>query len=116
MSQRIHSSVLIDPSAVLGAQRRSELAALNLLEDARAARAQSEAAATAMAQRNEQLSRFNKVAVERELTMIALKQQVNALARELGRAEPYKLAFLDAPPAPGKQAQDSSPPAAGALR
>jgi len=48
--------------------------------------------------------------------MIDLKRQVNALARELGRAEPFKLAFADAPPAPGKQAKDSSPPAAGAPR
>ncbi len=71
-------------------------------------------AEAALAQRNEQLSRFNKVTVGRELAMIGLKRQVNALARELGRAEPYKLAFLDAPPAAGNGARDSTPPAAGA--
>ena len=105
---------LAEQAAALDAQRQARLAALNLLDDARAARAQAEAGAAALAQRNEQLSRFNKVTVGRELAMIGLKRQVNALARELGRAEPYKLAFLDAPPAAGNGARDSTPPAAGA--
>ena len=74
-----------EQAAALEAQRRSELAALNLLEDAHTARLQAEAGAAALAERNEQLSRVNKVAVGRELTKIAFKQQVNALARELGR-------------------------------
>ena len=47
-----------------------------------------------------------------ELAMIDLKRQVNALARELGRAEPYKLAFADVPPAAGNAAKDTRPPAA----
>lgn len=49
--------------------------------------------------------------------MIALKRQMNALARELGRAEPFNLAFAEttpAPPVPTSAANDSSPPAAGA--
>jgi len=40
-------------------------------------------------QRNAELERFNRVAVGRELDMIALKRQVNSLSRELGRAPPY---------------------------
>ena len=84
-----------EQAAALDAQRRSELAALSRLEDARTARVQAEATVAALAERNEQLSRFNKVAVGRELTMIALKQQVNALAHELGREAPFALAFLE---------------------
>ena len=49
-----------------------------------------------LAQRNEELERFNRAMVGRELDMIALKQQVNALSRQLGQAPPYPLSFLDA--------------------
>ena len=52
-----------------------------------------------MAERNSELERFNRATVGRELDMIALKQEVNALARELGREPPYPLAFLDQKPA-----------------
>ncbi|MBK7767994.1 MAG: PAS domain-containing protein [Sulfuritalea sp.] len=45
----------------------------------------------------EQLERFNRVAVDRELDMIRLKQQVNALSRQLGQAPPHALAFVEAP-------------------
>jgi len=44
--------------------------------------------------RNEELARFNRVAVDRESRMIELKQQVNELSRQLHRAPPYRLAFL----------------------
>jgi PAS domain S-box-containing protein len=112
--QEITTQKMAEQAAALEAQRASRLAALNLLEDARAARAQAETAASALTERNDQLSRINRVAVDRELNMIALKRQVNALARELGRAEPFNLAFADAPPASGEEAKNSSPPAAGA--
>ncbi len=45
--------------------------------------------------RNVELERFNRASVGRELDMIELKQRVNALSKELGRAPPYELAFLD---------------------
>jgi PAS domain S-box-containing protein len=45
--------------------------------------------------RNAELERFNLAAVGRELDMIELKQQVNALSQELGRPPPFSLAFLD---------------------
>ncbi|HKP97667.1 MAG TPA: PAS domain S-box protein [Fibrobacteria bacterium] len=38
---------------------------------------------------NRELERFNRLMVNRELKMIELKKQVNALSAELGRAEPY---------------------------
>ena len=46
-------------------------------------------------QRNAELDRFNRAAVDRELEMIELKRRVNALSAELGREPPYPLAFLD---------------------
>lgn len=50
----------------------------------------------------DELERFNRLAVGRELDMIALKQQINALCRELGRELPYaiELAERSAPQAP----------------
>ncbi|MBI5889906.1 MAG: PAS domain S-box protein [Nitrosomonadales bacterium] len=45
--------------------------------------------------RNEELERFNRASVGRELDMISLKQQINELSRQLGKEPPYPLAFLD---------------------
>jgi hypothetical protein len=47
-----------------------------------------------MAERFEELRRFNRATVGRELAMIELKKQVNAQSEELGRDAPYPLAFL----------------------
>ncbi len=38
---------------------------------------------------NQELERFNNMAVGRELRMIELKNEINALCRELGQKEPY---------------------------
>lgn len=46
--------------------------------------------------RNDELERFNQAMVGRELDMIELKRQINALSRELGRMPPYDLATVDA--------------------
>ncbi|MFA7241966.1 MAG: PAS domain-containing protein [Sulfuricellaceae bacterium] len=53
-----------------------------------------------LTQRNAELERFNRAVVGRELEMIALKQQVNALSIQLGREAPFALSFLDAPTHP----------------
>ncbi|CAD6880442.1 diguanylate cyclase/phosphodiesterase (GGDEF & EAL domains) with PAS/PAC sensor(s) [Methylomonas albis] len=45
--------------------------------------------------RNDELERFNRAMVGRELDMVKLKQQVNALSKELGRQPPYALTFLN---------------------
>lgn len=47
-----------------------------------------------MQRRNEELERFNRVTIGRELDMIELKKQVNALSHALGREPPHPLAFL----------------------
>jgi hypothetical protein len=44
---------------------------------------------------NEELRRFDDAAVERELRMIELKREINALSAELGRPPPYALDFID---------------------
>lgn len=59
---------------------------------------------------NEELQRFNQAMVGREIGMIELKQQVNALCGELGRAPVYPLHFL------ADEAAPSTPPTAAAGR
>lgn len=49
----------------------------------------------ALRNRNEELERFNRAAIGREMDMVELKRQVNALAKELGREPPFNLDFLD---------------------
>lgn len=52
----------------------------------------------AMRRSNDELSRFNLAMVGRELDMIRLKHEVNALAKELGRAAPYSIVSIDEQP------------------
>lgn len=47
-------------------------------------------------QRNEELEHFNRAATEREVRMVALKREVNELARAAGRLAPYDTSFADA--------------------
>ena len=44
---------------------------------------------------NEELQRFDRAAIGRELDMIRLKREINALSQELGRAPAYDLGFAD---------------------
>jgi PAS domain S-box-containing protein len=47
--------------------------------------------------RNAELEHFNRVAIDRELRMIALKREVNDMARAAGRPAPYDTSFADTP-------------------
>lgn len=71
---------------------RGQPALLGLLLDV-TEREQVEQALTHQAmelrQQNEELERFNKVMVDRELAMLTLKHQINTLSRQLGLAPPY---------------------------
>jgi len=51
----------------------------------------------ALREQTDALQRFNRAMVGREMDMIALKQQINALSRQLGQEQPYPLEFLDHP-------------------
>lgn len=52
--------------------------------------------------RSAKTATFSRATVGRELDMIALKQRVNELSRQLGQEPPFPLAFLDAQSAPPK--------------
>ncbi|MFM4803247.1 PAS domain-containing protein [Aeromonas bivalvium] len=71
---------------------RGQPAVLGLLLDV-TEREQVEQALTrqamALRQQNEELERFNKVMVDRELAMLTLKHQINGLSRQLGLPPPY---------------------------
>src|ERR1044071_1658811 len=54
---------------------------------------QDVAAAEVLRKRADELERFHRLSVGRELQMIALKREVNALASRLGQSSPYDLAF-----------------------
>jgi len=49
----------------------------------------------ALRNRNEELERFNRATVGREIDMIEMKKTINVLSQELGRARPYPLAFME---------------------
>lgn len=66
---------------------------LEQIVDEKTAEAEARAAQWALAQA--ELDRFNQLAVGRELRMIELKREVNALSQRLGEAEPYDLSFVD---------------------
>jgi hypothetical protein len=54
---------------------------------------------------NEELRRFNRAAVGRELDMIRLKRQVNELSAQLGQVPPYSVDFeRDVPDQPSTDA------------
>ncbi|WP_207906570.1 PAS domain S-box protein [Methylomonas methanica] len=53
------------------------------------------AAEAALRAQTDALQRFNRAMVGREMDMIALKQRINELSRQLGQEQPYPLAFLD---------------------
>ncbi len=48
-----------------------------------------------LARSNEELQRFNRLAVDREMRMIELKREVNQLAKAAGNKPPYDLSFVD---------------------
>lgn len=60
------------------------IASITDLTDRRAAEA-------ALQARNDELERFNRVAIGREMKVVELKQQINALSQELGRPPPHPL-------------------------
>ena len=64
------------------------------ITERKAAEAGLQRQADELRSRNEELERFNRATVGRELEMVALKQQVNDLSGKLGQEPPYPLTFL----------------------
>ena len=62
----------------------THLATLNLLEDLHRENEARKRSEQALSARNEELSRFNTAAVDRELRMIELKAEINALCEKMG--------------------------------
>jgi PAS domain S-box-containing protein len=67
----------------------SRRVAVNLMNEALAARRQAEEAVAGLRQSNEDLSRLNRNMVGRELRMIELKEEVNAFCTQTGQAPRY---------------------------
>jgi len=87
---------------------RGRVALLGVLEDRRAAQEALQRQADELLQRNSALTRFGKVTVGRELRMVELKQEVNALLGLLGRPPQYSAVPLTADQAqPGDDVSDS---------
>jgi len=58
--------------------------------------------AAAMQVANEELMLFNRVAVDRELRMIELKQEINTLCARLGEPPRHDIAFESEPSGSGR--------------
>ena len=71
--------------------RTSSVAALNVMEDAVEARQAAEQASAKLRASIEDLTRFNRAAVDRELRMIELKNEVNDLCATAGLPPKYKV-------------------------
>lgn len=82
--------------SVYSPQREHFVALFDVITERKQAELALHRQAEELTQRNAELERFNRAVVGRELDMIALKQQVNALSLQLGREAPFSLAFLDA--------------------
>jgi PAS domain S-box-containing protein len=71
--------VIMGSSMDITERRRAEEQIQNYMEELRAS--------------NEELERFNRAAVDRELRMIELKKEINSLSQQAGREPPYPLDF-----------------------
>lgn len=69
--------------------RLSQIEMLHLSHDVQAARDRREAILAELQRKNAELESFGRAAVDRELRMIELKAEVNALLRAAGREEKY---------------------------
>lgn len=76
-------------AAALAEQQHARVAALNLMEDAVAARQQAEAMAATLAGQIDELRRWQQAMVGREDRILAVKQEVNTLLAQLGQPPRY---------------------------
>ena len=80
-----------------GGQALRMIGTISDIGERKAAEEALQGQAEELAQRNEELERFNRAMVGREMDMIALKKRINALCLQLGLEPPFALSFLDKP-------------------
>jgi hypothetical protein len=81
---------LIKDQAVAAAKAAVAEAELKHLGEVRALNTRLTATIKELKEANEDLSKFHEVAVDRELEMIELKNEINALLEKLGQAQKYE--------------------------
>jgi PAS domain-containing protein len=94
-------------SEIVWAGRPASLACLRDITDRKRVEEAASKQADELLERNRELLRFNRAAVERELRMIELKQEVNQLCLMLGRAVRHRIAGDEAVRAPATPVQNS---------
>jgi two-component system, chemotaxis family, CheB/CheR fusion protein len=85
---RFYGSGLVMP---LRGHDRKVIGLVKIMRD----RTESKQAEDEIRQRNEELERFNKAAVDREVRMVELKKEVNQLTQELGKRPRYEIPGTD---------------------
>lgn len=88
---RLHLAVSADPLVLNGKQH--VILAISNITERKQAEEELRRRAVELQALNEELVRFNNVAVDRELRMISLKREINALSVAAGQPAPYPMNF-----------------------
>ncbi len=88
--------------SVYSPKREYFVAVFDVITDRKKAEISLRQQTAELRQRNDELERFNRASVGRELDMIALKCQINELSVRCGQEPPYPLEFLKNPDASGR--------------
>lgn len=85
----VEQSLAESQVAALAEEKRAQLAALNLMDDAVAARLQAETMSATLVEQVDELRRWQAAMLGREDRIITIKQEVNALLYQLGQPPRY---------------------------
>lgn len=85
----VEQSLAESQMAALAEEKRAQLAALNLRDDAIAARQQAEAMSATLAEQVDELRRWQAAMLGREARIISMKQEVNELLAKSGQPPRY---------------------------
>ena len=87
--KEVEQSLAESQAAALAEEKRAQLAALNLMDDAVTARLQAETMSATLAEQVDELRRWQAAMLGREDRIITVKQEVNALLAQLGQPPRY---------------------------